>query len=229
MKGKLIVIEGSDGAGKTTQLGLLQAYLESIDQPVKAIDFPRYASFYGRVIARFLNGEFGELNDINPYLISVIYALDRAQAKEEMEKTLLDGKILLANRYATSNLAHQTARLPLKKRKAFMEWDQELEYKINKIPKEDLVIFLYVPYQISLKLFANKDRRRPERLKQRDITEENIEYLKSSEEAYLSLCRKFSKIWVKIDCVNDEGYLRSKEDIHQEIKGILKTKGVLNE
>lgn len=229
MKGKLIVIEGSDGAGKTTQLGLLKAYLEAMGTAVKAVDFPRYDdSFYGRMIASFLRGEYGPLETVNPYLISVIYAADRSGARDEMNTWLREGKIILSNRYATSNLAHQAGRVSPLKRKAFIQWDLELEYEVNKIPKEDMVLFLHVPYEVSLKLMQNKDRKNRPHLKgKKDLVEKNHEYLKKSEESYLNLVKKFPH-WVKITCVNQEGMLRTREEIHAEIKKVLAEKGIID-
>src|SRR5579863_2600807 len=107
-KGTLIVIEGNDGSGKATQVELLYDYLRLHQVLVKRIEFPRYTeSFYGKFIARFLQGEFGKLNETNPYFLSIAYAQDRAMAKEEITQWLADGNIVLANRYVSSNLAHQ--------------------------------------------------------------------------------------------------------------------------
>lgn len=229
MKGKLIVIEGGDGSGKTTQLKLLQEYLKSKNIPVKTIDFPRYyGSFYGKLLARFLKGEFGELAQVNPYLLSVIYALDRVQAKEEIEQWLAKGTIVLSNRYATSNMAHQAGRVPKNKREEFILWDEELEYTVNKIPREDLVIFLHVPYTISQKLMRGSDRANRSYLrgKVRDMVEKNKTYLKNAESAYLWLAKKFLH-WVTIECVNANGELRQKEDIHEEIKKVLIKRSII--
>lgn len=231
MRGKLIVIDGADGSGKTTQLSLLKDYLSSKKIPVETVDFPRYYdSFYGKMIARFLRGEFGKLLDVNPYLISVIYAADRAMAAPEMYQWLEAGKIILANRYATSNLAHQAFRLPKRKRKEFIDWDLELEYEVNRIPKEDLVIYLYVPNEISLKLLRNKDRlnRAYAKGKQKDIVERDRIYLKNSEEAYLTLVKKFPH-WVKIYCVDKNGKMKSKEEIHEMIIKALQKKGIITQ
>jgi dTMP kinase len=229
MRGKLIVIDGADGSGKTTQLSLLKEYLFSKKIAHETVDFPRYYdSFYGKMIARFLQGEFGTLAEVNPYLISVIYAADRAMAAPEMYDWLNDGKIILANRYATSNLAHQAFRLTKGKRKAFIDWDLELEYKINKIPKEDIVIYLYVPNKISLKLLRNKDRsnRSYTKGKQKDMVEKDRIYLKNSEEAYLTLVKKFPH-WIKVNCVDKNGELKSKDEIHKAIVKVLQKKNII--
>ncbi len=229
MKGKLIVIEGSDGSGKATQLNLLKEYLVHEGKSVKTTDFPRYYdSFFGGMVARFLRGEFGKLKDVNPYLVSVLYAQDREQAKEDMEKWLTEGDIILSNRYAPSSLAHQSARLSPRQRTQYIEWELELEYSVNKIPKEDIVLYLHVPYKVSRKLIANKERKNREytKGKHKDMVERNVEYLRKSEESYLRLVKMFPH-WVRISCVDRKGNLKSREDIHEEIKKVLKKKGIV--
>lgn len=229
-KGKLIVIEGSDGAGKATQLHLLRDHLEKKRIPVKVVDFPRYHnSFYGKMIAQFLRGEYGSLEQIHPHLISVVYAMDRADARKQMETWLKKGDVILANRYATSNMAHQSSRIPPEEKEEFIRWIVELEYNLNKIPKEDIVIYLHVPYTISQELILqkSKEQRTYAGGKKKDMVEEDIEYLRKSEEAYLELVERFPH-WLKIECVHEEGKLRSREDIHEEVKKILKEKGLLD-
>ena len=114
-KGKLIVIEGTDGSGKTTQLKLLKSYLEKNSIPVETVSFPRYKkSFHGKTVAKYLRGEFGAMDSVSPYLVSLAYAMDRATAKWDMNKWLREGKIVIADRYATSNMAHSAAKLPEK-------------------------------------------------------------------------------------------------------------------
>ena len=157
--GKLIVIEGSDGSGKTTQLQLLKKYIdEGRVRKTRTVDFPRYCdSFYGKFIARYLRGEFGDLSTVNPYLISFPYALDRLGAAKKIYSWLKSEKMVLLNRYTPSNLAHQSSRLKGKEREAYLKWSLEFEYHENKLPVEDLVIFLYVPYKYAQKLMQNTD------------------------------------------------------------------------
>ena len=170
-KGKLIVFEGIDGSGKSLQLKLLKKYLDSCNISNKVIDFPRYKqSFHGKTVARYLQGEFGSINDTNPYLVSLAYSLDRAAAKEEMNKWLDDDEIVLADRYATSNMAHQGAKLPQSKRDDFLNWEYKLEYRVNKVPKEDVVVYLDVPVSVVRNLLTRRGRKR-------DIHEKNLKFL----------------------------------------------------
>lgn len=226
--GKFIVIEGSDGSGKATQLNLLYEYLRSKNLPVKTFDFPRYKDFSGKMVGRFLSGEFGELAEINPYLITYVYADDRLSAVPDIRSALENGMIVLSNRYATSNLAHQSARLPKAERDAFINFNLQLEYEVHNIPNEDLVIFLHVPYQISMRLLQNKDRagRDYTHGKQVDIVEGNEYYLKNSEEVYLDLVDRFSH-WTKIACVDDENKIHSREEIHADIVKVLKRRKLI--
>lgn len=222
-RGKLIVIDGGDGSGKTTQADLLIAYLKQHDVPVKGFDFPRYySSFHGNMAGRFLAGEFG--NDVSPYLASLAYALDRAAAKEEMDAWLGHGGTIVCNRYATSNMAHQGARLPQNQRKEFLDWIDELEYKVHKIPREDVVIYLHVPWQIGMELTKKKGER-AYLGKRRDILESDHAHRQEAERMYLSLA-KARKNWVVIECVRG-GTIMPKEAIHREILGVLKARHLL--
>jgi len=227
-RGKLIVIEGIDSSGKTTHLNLLKDFFKKESIPFKTIDFPRYESFFGAMIARFLRGEFGPLDQVNPYIISVIYALDRKDAKEEIEKWLEEGFVVISNRYATSNMAHQAGRLSQDKRSDYVKWDEELEYKINNIPREDIVIFLDMPVKESKKLMKNKNRVQVYRQgKKKDMVEKDETYLKNSEQTYRWLSQQFEH-WVKVECVDATGKLFSKHEIHEEIKKILAKKGMIS-
>ncbi|MCX6792380.1 MAG: nucleoside 2-deoxyribosyltransferase [Candidatus Gottesmanbacteria bacterium] len=218
-KGKLIVIDGGDGSGKTVQSQLLVRYLEKHGFKVKYYDFPRYyTSFHGRIVGRFLAGEFGKLDDVSPYLASLAYALDRASAKEEMDLRLAAGGYIISNRYATSSMAHQGAKLATNLQGEFINWIDELEYKVHKIPRENIVIYLYVPWRIGMELTKQKGRRGYIGAGQ-DIAETDIRHRQESETMYLSLA-KSRKNWVKIDCV-EHGQILPKEVIHQKIISTL--------
>lgn len=221
-KGKLIVIDGGDGSGKTVQSQLLLKYLKIHGYKVKYYDFPRYyTSFHGRIVGRFLAGEFGKLDDVSPYLASLAYALDRASAKEEMDQWLAGGGYIISNRYATSSMAHQGAKLAKNLQDEFVNWIDELEYKVHKIPREDIVIYLYVPWKIGMELTKQKGRRGYIGAGQ-DIAEADLLHRQASEQMYLRLART-RKNWTKINCVRDHTLL-PREQIQQQIVTILKQK-----
>lgn len=219
--GKLIVIDGGDGSGKTTQAQLLVSYLKAKKIPVKYMDFPQYYhSFHGKVVAKFLRGEFGNIEEVSPYLISLAYALDRASVRREMCDFLEHGGYIIANRYTTSNMAHQGAKFKdAKERREFLKWVYELEYKVHKLPKENAVIYLYVPWKTGLELTKKKSERQYLEGGQ-DIAEKDINHRIASETMYLELSQKY-KHWHKIDCVNN-GKILPKEVIAAQV---LKTLG----
>lgn len=225
-KGKLIVIDGGDGSGKTTQAEILVSYLKSKKIPVKYMDFPQYYnSFHGKTVAKFLRGEFGKIDEVSPYLASLAYALDRLSVKKEMDEFLKKGGVIIANRYATSNMAHQAAKFKIdREREEYLKWVYELEYKVHKIPKEDLVIYLHVPWEIGLYLTKNKPIRHYLEGENADIHEKDLKYRQAVETMFLILTKK-QKHWYKIECV-EKNNLLSKEEIHKKILQLLHQKKI---
>jgi len=150
-KGKLIVIDGIDGAGKATQTKLLIKRLKKEGHKTATLDFPQYYNnFFGKLIGRFQNGEFGDAPTTNPYLASVLYAADRWESKSKIEKQLKERRIVVLDRYVSANQIHQGGKiLGAKEKKNFLDFLEEMEVKIFKIPKPDEIIFLNVPYQFS--------------------------------------------------------------------------------
>lgn len=210
-KGKLVVIEGIDGSGKTTQIELLKKYLASQGVPLEAISFPRYEdNIYGKLIKRYLGGEFGSLEQVSPYLMSLSYAGDRFLAKQLIEKWLTEGKIVIANRYVSSSKAHLGANLPEEKRGEFFKWLDELEYRTNGMPKEDLTILLNIDPKVGQ---MNIIDRHP------DIHEKNLKHLKQAGQIYMNLAKEESG-WYIVECMEAD-QVRSQEEIHQEIINIL--------
>ncbi len=225
-KGKIIVIDGGDGSGKATQTELLTNYLKKKKMAVKTFDFPRYyTSFHGKMVGRYLAGEFGDVNEVSPYLVSLAYAVDRAGARDEINEWLIKGGIVLTNRYTTSSMAYMSAKLPPEKREEFIEWLDELEYRIHRMPREDLVIYLDVPPRISQELMEKRVDKSYTNGQKKDIHERNLAYLEEVEKIYLDLIKK-KKNWVKINCTEDHS-IRSKEEIHQEILKVLKEKKII--
>lgn len=227
-KGNLIVIEGIDGSGKSTQLELLKQYYQTEKLRFRSMKFPQYKNtFFGKTLAKFLRGEMGSLQTINPYLISMVYAMDRAEAREKMYRWLNNGKTILLDRYTSSNMAHQCGRLPKKERKKFLRWIDELEYGVNHIPREDLIFFLHLPYQKAAELLAGHDRKNRAYAKgqHKDMVETNMEYLRKAEETYVWLAKEFSH-WITIECLDKKGNIKSREVIHEEIKKELRRKNM---
>lgn len=223
--GKLIVIDGADGAGKATQTQLLVDYLRKHKIKNKSISFPRYkTSFHGALIARFLKGEFGGNRDVSPYLTSLAFALDRLTAKDEIVEWLDEGNVVVADRYTSAN-AHQASKLPKSKQAAFIKWLYDMEYKEHQLPKEDIVLFLHVPAAVSQKLLNNKsiDKNNDG---QKDEAEKDIKHQQEAIAMYQRFAKKY-KHWVVIECVDEEGQLLSKEAIHSKILTVLKEKGII--
>lgn len=228
-KGKLIVIEGADGSGKSTQLNLLLEYFKKENINVNTLKFPQHGhGIFGKMVDRFLLGEFGKLDQVNPYLASVLYAMDRATAKKQMDAWLEKGEYIVLDRYVPSNIGHQCSRLPKRQRNNFFKWDMELEYEYNQLPKEDIILYLHVPYIISLKLLRNKNRTGREYMKGklRDINEADRHHLQKAEETYKWLQKKLPH-FVKITCVDRKGNLKSREAIHEDVIMVLKKKNII--
>lgn len=219
--GKLIVLEGIDGSGKRTQIEMLSRALDAHEIPHARVSFPRYDRFFGKLVAQFLNGEFGGLGDVDPHFSALLYAGDRLESKPEIEAELAAGKILLVDRYIGSNLAHQGARVPAQKRTAFLHWLKRLEYDVYGLPREDLVIYLRVPVGEAHRLVGKKSARQYTKRK-RDLQESDLAHLRHAAALYEQLARQPN--WVRVDCVQKtagagaaRAFLRTPEAIHEEI------------
>jgi dTMP kinase len=214
-RGKLIALEGIDGSGKRTQLDLLARELDTRGLATFRISFPRYESFFGELVGRYLNGDFGPLGALDPRLSSVLYAGDRLEAKPEIEAALSSGKIVLADRYIGSNMAHQSARVPPEQREEFFAWLKRLEYGLYGLPPEDLVVYLRVPVGEAHRLVELKSARVYTRLK-RDIQEADMKHLEQTAIIYDRLATEPN--WARIDCIDTvSGVLHSPEEIHRAV------------
>ncbi|HYA89360.1 MAG TPA: thymidylate kinase [archaeon] len=214
-RGKLIVLEGIDGSGKSTQLELLVRALEARKIAFTQITFPRYDRFFGKLVAAFLNGDFGPLDAVDPHFSALLYAGDRLEAKPEIEAHLAAGRAVVADRYIGSNLAHQTARAPKEKRAEFLAWLKQLEYEVYSLPVEDLVIYLRVPAEEAHRLVGQKGARKYTSL-QRDLLEASAVHLQAASDVYDQLARQPN--WVKIESFDPVARaLRPPEAIHQDV------------
>lgn len=228
-RGKLIVIDGTDGSGKATQTDLLVEHLKKDGYKVKIVNFPDYYSnFFGKFIGHCLSEQYYNFVKVHSKIASVLYAADRYESKSKIENWLKDGQIVIADRYASANQIHQGGKIAnTKKRAAFLEWLAEMEYEVFKIPKPDAVFYLSVPIPVVLKLIAerNKDNSRSYLgKKKKDVHEKDVKFLENSRKSALWLA-KTQKNWIKIECVKN-GVLDTRENIHNEIyekiKKILK-------
>lgn len=208
-KGKLIVIDGSDSSGKHTQVEFLKANLEKKGLKAVTIDFPQYGSFFGKMVGSYLNGEFGELKDVDPKLASLLYALDRYSQKEKITKWLDGGYYVITDRYTESNLAYQGLR-----KDNLVAWIKEMENGQLGIPKADVVIYLYVPVEISRKLMENRPDKGYIKDKRMDIHEKDFEFQKKVVDSYIRLSKELG--WIVVNCTKD-GKLQSKEDIAKDV------------
>lgn len=218
-KGKLIVIDGTDGSGKGTQVELLIKRLKKDGYKVKTINFPQYYSnFFGKFIGHCLSEQYYNFVKIHPKIASVLYAADRYESKDEIKKWLKEGNIVIADRYASANQIHQGGKIAsTKKRKDFIKWLAEMEYEVFKIPKPDAVFYLSVPIPIALKLIRerNKINKRGYLGKKKDVHERDVKFLENSRKSALWLA-KTQKNWIKIECAKG-GKMNTREVIHEEI------------
>ncbi len=195
--GKLIAIEGIDGSGKRTQLELLEKALTARGLHTYSTGFPQYDSWFGKMVGQFLNGDLGDLESVDPHFTALLYAGDRFEAKPHLAAALEQGKIVLADRYIASNLAHQTARVSPEKRREFLAWIEHLEYNIYGLPREDQVLYLRVPPAQAQTLVAKKSARSYTTAKQ-DLLEASLHHLQDAAEMYDFLSRRAP--WATVEC-----------------------------
>jgi dTMP kinase len=213
--GKLIAIEGIDGSGKRTQVDLLEKALVANRHAVYSTGFPQYDSWFGKMVGQFLNGDFGGLESVDPHFSALLYAGDRFEAKFRLETALNQGKIVLADRYIGSNLAHQTALVPAADRQGFISWIEHLEYNIYNLPREALVLYLRVPPRQAQELVARKSARSYTKNKQ-DILEASLRHLEDAAAMYDELSRRPN--WATIPCFDEtRGAMRPQKHIATEI------------
>ena len=211
--GKLIVIEGTDGSGKSTQFRLLTQRLESEGKQFQKLVFPQYSEPSSALIRMYLGGEFGtNPSDVNAYTASAFFAVDRFASFRKVWGQWYDqGGLIVSDRYTTSNAVHQASKEPEEGREAFWHWLYDFEYDKMGLPCPDLIVYLDVPTDFTEQMMR---RREADTNTSADIHEQDL--------SYLATCRRTGKAaaeyygWTVIQCVR-EGKMRSIEDIHEEI------------
>lgn len=262
-KGKLIVIEGTDGSGKKTQTAKLLERLisegaslasgeKSLFSPhgiasevdldedplvdksenitneniasesfIQTIDFPRYGTPSCYLVEKYLHGGFGTVNEVGPYVASMFYAVDRYDHSFDMKRKLGAGTILVSDRYVSASMGHQAGKIDdLAERDKYLDWLNNLEFEIFKIPKPDLTILLYVDPETNQRLMASRPDKEYLKGKKADIHESDIEHLRKASEAFVYVAKKFG--WTVIDCApktleHPEGKLLSIDEIHEMV------------
>lgn len=211
----LVVIEGIDGSGKGTQSARLRDRLLARGMRASLLSFPRYDStFFGQRIGDFLNGRFGQLDEVDPFLASLLYAGDRLESKAELNQLLDTSDVLILDRYVPSNIAHQAGKRTGDDRRELANWIEKIEYDLFGLPRPDLVILLDTPAETSQELIAKKAQR-TYTTQVADMQEADTGYLSRVRSAYCELAAE--RKWSVVSVVNERG-LRSMDEITAEIE-----------
>lgn len=219
-----IVLEGLDGAGKSTQIGLLRQLFAERGVESEYVHFPRFdAPVYGDLIARFLRGEFGGVDEVNPYLVALLYAGDRAEAAGMIRGWLAAGRAVILDRYVWSNVGYQCAKLPAgEERDRLARWILDLEFGHNALPRPDVSLFLDVPFAFTeRKLAETREGADRDYLHGgRDIHEDALDLQRRVREVYLSMAARDAKLRV-VECGDPNGAMETPERIFEKIRGVL--------
>ena len=218
MPGKLIVFEGTDGSGKSTQFARLCQRMEEEGRPFRRLIFPQYDKPSSALLRMYLGGEFGSHpEDVNAYAASTFYAVDRyASWKQAWGEAYRRGGLILADRYTTSNAVHQASKVPEEERAGFFEWLADFEYNKLGLPRPDLVLYLDMPTE---KAVENLRRRESATHTKGDIHEVDTAYLAQCRGTALQAAEHYG--WRRLVCVDGAGNLRTVDDLHEEIWNIL--------
>ena len=216
--GKLIVLEGTDGSGKSTQMELLAARMQKENLDFRRLRFPQYDQPSSSLIRMYLGGEFGENpSDVNAFAASTFYAVDRfASYAANWKDYYLQGGVLISDRYTTSNAVHQGGKMEEKEQQEFFRWLYDLEYEKMGLPKPDLVICLDMPTELSLTLMR---RREEDTHTSADIHEKDASYLAACRQTAGRAAAFYG--WQVVSCAKD-GKIRPAEEIHEEIFGYVR-------
>lgn len=218
MKGALIVIDGIDGSGKATQSKLLASRLRAEGHAVEEASFPRYGTpVFGELLGECLAGKHGDFLHLDPKIASTLYALDRHEASAGIRASREEGRVVIADRYASSNQIHQGGKIrDTEKRGAFLSWLDRMEHEALEVPRPDVVVYLRVPVDVSLALLSKEREAKNAALdgETKDLAEKDRMYLERSYESAEQLSA--DPAWITVECA-PEGALRAPEDIHEEV------------
>ncbi|KKU81462.1 MAG: thymidylate kinase, partial [Parcubacteria group bacterium GW2011_GWA2_47_8] len=207
---------------KRTQAKLLVDYLNSHGKRAEYISFPRYEkNLFGQIVGEYLDKQYGDFTQVSPLFAALLYACDRFQSRDELTRWLGEGKIIVANRYIGSNLAHQSARIiDIEERNKFIQRIEKIEYDIFGLPREDLVLYMNINPHVSQELVLKKPKRAYTD-KKKDLHEENPLYLSDVAYRYQWLAQN-RKNWRTIQCLDEQGNIRSAEEISKVVRAEVK-------
>ena len=220
-RGLFIVIDGPDWSWKKTQTENLRKKLLDDGFEVEKIDFPQYWKPSAGPTEEYLNWKFWKADEVTPYQASILYAVDRFSAANQIREWLDAWKVVISDRYVSANMGHQAGKIQdLEERDTFLSWLENLEYGILNIPRPDIQIFLYLDPEISRNLALKVEK--PNMDKSKDVHENDAEHMKHASEAFLYVAEKYG--WIKVECAQNWN-LRTREDIakelHEKINGYL--------
>ena len=218
MAGKLIVFEGTDGSGKSTQFTLACEALRAMGREFRTCRYPQYQEESSALVKLYLGGKFGSRpSDVNAYAASTFYAVDRyAGYKQHWGEFYEAGGTMVLDRYTTSNAVHQASKMPGQDREPFFRWLADFEYGQLGLPAPDLVIWLDMPIDMTI---SNLRRRESDTHTTADIHEVDTEYLRTCHDAAAQAAAFYG--WKRVSCVDGDGCLRTIEDIHAEIMALM--------
>jgi len=221
----LVVLEGLDGAGKSTQLGLLRERAVREGHATEFLHFPRVETpLYGETIARFLRGDFGAADGVDPYTVALLFAGDRAAAAPVLREWLAEGRYVFLDRYVYSNVGYQCAKVADEAARARLAaWIEQLEYEIYAIPRPDLSLFLDVPARFTAARLAEERTGADREYLQgaRDVHEASTEFQSRVREVYLDAARRDPALKI-VDCSDPEGAMLPPETIHEKITALAR-------
>lgn len=220
-----IVLEGVDGSGKSTQIANLRKMFAQKGVESEYLHFPRFdAPYYGDLIARFLRGELGGIEQVDPYIVALLYAGDRKDAAVMIRKWLSEGKVVICDRYVYSNVGYQCAKLNSDfEREKLREWILGLEYEYNAIPKPDVSLFLDVPFAFTERKLLQEQREGDDRAYlngQKDIHEQSMDLQRAVRQVYLDVAEYDENLHV-VDCSTANDEMASPEDIFRRIEAVV--------
>lgn len=217
-KGTLIIIDGGDGAGKQTQTDILIRRLIQEGIQTGTLDFPRYQSTtFGKLLRECLDGKRGAFMELDPYIASTLYAADRFEEKETIERWLEEGRVVILDRYVSSNMFHQGAKIKdMVELEKLVKWLEHVEYDVFGMPKPDLSLYFHVDPEERIKMLEHATDKRENVL---DLAETNLQHQIDTDETAQKIIGMTSG-WMTIECMQD-GEMRTRDDIHEEVYNVV--------